>query len=127
MDWLVATAKKNMDDFKDKTRQDLVKEGKVEIKTEKPLQEITAGQAANPNESKNDSGPKPREEIAHIFNEIKDYNMNQGVIRTNKEEPDIEKLVLKTLIPDIKIDFPLAKLASAVTPDLVYDACNLSP
>jgi len=91
MDWLVAAAKKNMNDFKDKTRDELVNEGKVEAKIEKPLQEITAGQAANPSKSKDDSGPKPREEIAHIFNEIKDYNMNQGVIRTDKEEPDIEK------------------------------------
>ena len=86
MDWLVSAAKKNMDDFKGKTRDDLVNQGKVEAKPEPQV--ITAAEAASGSTVATPAtGPVPREEIAHIFEEVKKYNMDQGVRRDKIEEP----------------------------------------
>ena len=129
MDWLVNAAKKNLDEWKDKSREDLLKEGKVNptvddrkaeksvsetlvepettVESETPAAETSTEPVEEvPNEESTEEttteetvveekpeepekeGPIPRPEIAHVFDQIKDYNMNQGV-RT--EEPKESK------------------------------------
>jgi uncharacterized protein len=108
MDWLVNAAKKNMDEFKDKTRDQLVGEGKVKPRIEKKELnlDMTAEQAAStvPIETQNTNpieetvqvkqqpeGPQPKEEIAHIFEEVKKFNMDQGIRKSDEpqQDPDI--------------------------------------
>jgi uncharacterized protein len=89
MEWLVSAAKKNMDTFKDKTRAQLEHEGKIKLKPGAPT--ITASQAAGQTQQLSSVGPQPREEIAHIFDQVKDLNMQQGVQTQPLEaEPDVE-------------------------------------
>jgi uncharacterized protein len=89
MEWLVSAAKKNMDTFKDKTRDQLEKEGKLKPKPGAPI--VTASQAAGQPAPSISSGPQPREEIAHIFDQVKDLNMQQGVqVQKIESAPDVE-------------------------------------
>jgi uncharacterized protein len=85
MEWLLAAAKQNMDNFKGKTRQELLDEGKVTPKRGDGKQEPTA---------ETPQTPQPKEEIAHIFDEVKKYNMQQGV-RTIEEKPKDEEAALE--------------------------------
>jgi uncharacterized protein len=110
MDWLVNAAKKNMDEFKDKTRDQLVDEGKVKARIEKKELnlDMTAEQAATPEqemsqpaeepEPAQSEGPQPKEEIAHIFDEVKKFSMDQGVRKTEepKADPDIVEPIQET-------------------------------
>jgi uncharacterized protein len=121
MEWLVAEAKKSMDDFKGKTREQLLQEGKVKPNLEKKEAIDLAPKTKNPYdefnnrvqepisesnnvEQKTPSEPQPREEIAHIFDQVKQYSMKQGVRDSDKEQEQIDKEIPDSESQEISIE-----------------------
>ncbi len=140
MDWLVASAKKNMEEYNDKTRADLVKAAKVDQKIEEPALNITAAQAANPEvqpvqSAETISEPQPREEIAHIFEQVKNFNMDQGI---RKEEP-VKEIITESpiesqpeqvneIIPEkITIEVEEEKIVTDTVEQKPLDETNIAP
>ncbi|MBT3582941.1 ATP-binding protein, partial [Candidatus Woesearchaeota archaeon] len=62
---------------------------------EQPVREIPPqfeeSKSEQPEQPAQSEGPQPKEEIAHIFDEVKKFSMNQGVRKTDEpaEDPDL--------------------------------------
>jgi uncharacterized protein len=114
MNWIVEAAKKNMNDYQTKTREQLVAEGKLAPKPGYDKIEAPAGPApSEPTASEAAAGelssepvssdtPQPREEIAHIFDQVKDFNMDQGVRVTDKPVEEVKEEEVEDQEPQLE-------------------------